>query len=112
MIPIIIKTSGIHKDKPANQITKEERIFIVRALKNLTIKLDKFRPIAEAIITSGGVDVNQINPKNMESKLVAGLFFAGEILDCDAFTGGFNLQIAWSTGFAASRTQARQLIQT
>ncbi len=101
MIPIIINTSGIHKDKPANQITKEERIFIVRALKNLTIKLDKFRPIAEAIITSGGVDVNQINPKNMESKLVAGLFFAGEILDCDAYTGGFNLQIAWSTGFAA-----------
>ena len=101
MIPIMIKLSGIPADKPVNQITKEERKFIVRALKMFTIKLVKFRPIAEAIITSGGVDTSQINPKTMESKLVPGLFFAGEVLDCDAYTGGFNLQIAWSTGYAA-----------
>ena len=101
MIPIIQKLSGIPEEKPVHQITGKERKNLIIALKELTISLIKFRPISDAIITSGGVDVSQINPKTMESKLVKGLFFAGEILDCDAYTGGFNLQIAWSTGYAA-----------
>ena len=101
MIPIIQQISGISEEKPVHQITGNERKNLIISLKELTIQLNKFRPIADAIITSGGVDVSQINPKTMESKLVPGLFFAGEILDCDAYTGGFNLQIAWSTGYAA-----------
>ena len=101
MIPIIQQISGIYEDKPVHQITGKERKNLITALKELTIQLIKFRPISDAIITSGGVNVSQINPKTMESKLVPGLFFAGELLDCDAYTGGFNLQIAWSTGYAA-----------
>lgn len=101
IIPVIIKISGIPSSKPVNQITREERKNLILALSKLTIPLIKFRPITEGIITSGGVDVSQIDPKTMESKIVPGLFFAGEILDCDAYTGGFNLQIAWSTGYAA-----------
>ncbi len=101
MIPVIQKLSGIPEEKPVHQITGSERNNLIHSLKELTIQLIKFRPISDAIITSGGVDVSRINPKTMESKLVPGLFFAGEILDCDAYTGGFNLQIAWSTGFAA-----------
>ncbi|MBT4575368.1 MAG: NAD(P)/FAD-dependent oxidoreductase [Candidatus Cloacimonetes bacterium] len=101
MIPIIQMLSGIYEGKPVHQITSKDRKNLITALKELTIQLIKFRPISDAIITSGGVDVSQINPKTMESKLVTGLFFAGEVLDCDAYTGGFNLQIAWSTGYAA-----------
>ena len=101
MIPIIQKVSGISEEKPVHQITGKERKNLITSLKELTIQLIKFRPLSDAIITSGGVDVSQINPKTMESKLVPGLFFAGEVLDCDAYTGGFNLQIAWSTGYAA-----------
>jgi len=101
LIPIIIELSEINGKKQVNQITKEERKRLIHLLKNLTIKLEKFRSIKEAIITSGGVDVNEINPQTMESKLVKGFFFAGEILDVDAYTGGFNLQIAWSTGFVS-----------
>lgn len=101
MIPAIQTICGIPENKPVHQITGTERKYLITALKELTIPLVKFRSIKEAIITSGGVDVNQVNPKTMESKLVPGLYFAGEILDCDAYTGGFNLQIAWSTGFAA-----------
>jgi len=101
MIPIIQKLSGIPEEKPVHQITGKERKNLITSLKELTIQLIKFRPLSDAIITSGGVDVSEINPKTMESKLVPGLFFAGEIIDCDAYTGGFNLQIAWSTGYAA-----------
>lgn len=101
LIPVFIILSCIPAEKKAGQISKEERKRTLDLLKNLQIKLDKFRPIQEAIITSGGVNVNDIDPKTMQSKLVPGLYFAGEILDCDAYTGGFNLQIAWSTGFAA-----------
>jgi len=101
MIPIIQKLSGIPEEKPVHQITGKDRKNLITSLKQLTIQLIKFRPISDAIITSGGVDVSQINPKTMESKLVQGLFFAGEVIDCDAYTGGFNLQIAWSTGYAA-----------
>ncbi len=101
MIPKVSELSEITGKEKVNQITKEERKRIVLVLKNLTIELEKFRPLKEAIITSGGVDVNEIDPKTMESKPVKGLFFAGEIIDVDAYTGGFNLQIAWSTGYAA-----------
>jgi len=104
LIPVILELSDIDGNKQANQFTKEDRKKMIHCLKNLTIKLKKFRPIKEAIITSGGVDVNEINPKTMESKLVKGLFFTGEIIDVDAYTGGFNLQIAWSTGFAAGKS--------
>ncbi len=81
---------------------------IIELLKDFSIKLDKLRPIKEAIITSGGVDVKEINPKTMESKIVPGLYFAGEIIDVDAYTGGFNLQIAWSTGFCAGQSCAEK----
>jgi predicted flavoprotein YhiN len=101
MIPIFIELSGIPAKMKVHQIKREDRKIIVSLLKNLAIKLEKFRPIKEAIITSGGVEVKEINPKTMESKLVPGLYFAGEVIDVDGHTGGFNLQIAWSTGFVA-----------
>lgn len=101
IIPVIIKLSGIPEDKPVNQISKDERKALIDLLKNLSFEITGTRPISEAIITSGGVNIKEINPKTMESKLVKGLFFAGEILDVDAFTGGYNLQIAFSTGYTA-----------
>lgn len=101
MIPVIIEKSGINKNKPINGITKEERKRIVKLLKNFTIAIKSFRPIEEAIITSGGITIKEINPKTMESKKVEGLYFAGEIIDVDSYTGGFNLQIAYSTGYTA-----------
>jgi predicted Rossmann fold flavoprotein len=106
MIPVFIILSQISAEKKAHQITHDERMMTIKLLKDLTIKLDKLRPIQEAIITSGGVDVKEINPKTMESKLVPNLFFAGEVIDVDAYTGGFNLQIAWSTGFCAGQSCA------
>ncbi|MBR5515777.1 MAG: NAD(P)/FAD-dependent oxidoreductase [Clostridia bacterium] len=102
MIPVFVKTVAIPENKKVNSITKEERKRIVGTLKKLTYTAKGFRPISEAIITSGGVNVKEINPKTMESKLVEGLFFAGEVLDVDAYTGGFNLQIAFSTGYASA----------
>lgn len=101
LIPVIIKLSGIPHDKPVNQITKKERLTIVSLLKGLELNIKGFRPIEEAIITSGGVSVKEIDPGTMESRLVKGLFFAGEVIDVDAYTGGFNLQIAFSTGYLA-----------
>lgn len=101
MIETIIKLSQINPAKKVNEITKEERKKIVTILKGLEIYIKDFRPIDEAIITSGGIKISEINPKTMESKLVKGLYFAGEIIDVDAYTGGFNLQIAYSTGFTA-----------
>lgn len=101
MIDTVIKLSKISPDKKVNNITKEERESLVNILKNFSIKLEGFRPIEEGIITAGGVDTKQINPKTMESKLIEGLFFAGEVIDVDAYTGGFNLQIAYSTGHVA-----------
>lgn len=101
MIPYIIKLSKIDETKQIDQLTKQERKTLVDLLKNLTFTLKAFRPIEEAIVTAGGISVKEINSKTMESKLVEGLFFAGEIIDVDAYTGGFNLQIAWSTGFVA-----------
>ncbi len=101
MIEPIIELSNINPNKKVNSITKEERKHLIELLKNFTVVLNGFRPIEEAIITSGGISTKEINPKTMESKIVKGLFFAGEIIDVDAYTGGFNLQIAYSTGYVA-----------
>lgn len=101
MIPVMIEKSEIDNHKPVNQITKEERKKLVKILKNFTIKIKGFRPIEEAIITCGGISTKEIHPRTMESKLVKGLYLAGEILDVDSYTGGFNLQIAYSTGYTA-----------
>ena len=101
IIPVIVRLSGIPYEQKVNQITREMRGDLCRLLKHLSLTVAGFRPIEEAIVTSGGVDVKEVNPKTMESKKVAGLFFAGEILDVDAYTGGFNLQIAFSTGYTA-----------
>lgn len=100
MIPVIVEMSGIEPSKKVNEITKEERQELVKLIKNLTFTIDKFRPVEDAIITSGGVKTDEINPKTMESKLCKNLYFAGEVIDCDAYTGGFNLQIAFSTAYA------------
>ncbi len=97
IIPVL-KRWGVPFDKKCNSVTKEERKRLCEILKEFKIEINGFRPIEEAIITSGGVKTTEVNPKTMESKLIKGLYFAGEILDCDAYTGGFNLQIAWSTG--------------
>ncbi len=101
LIPIIVKLSGIDASKKINQINREERAALCSLLKALPLHITGFRPIEEAIITSGGISVKEIDPKTMQSKLIKGLFFAGEIIDVDAYTGGFNLQIAFSTGFVA-----------
>ena len=101
LIPVIIENTKINPKKQVNEITKEERERIVKKLKHFEININGIRPIEEAIITSGGISTKEINPKTMESKIIKGLYFAGEIIDVDALTGGFNLQIAWSTGFTA-----------
>ncbi len=101
LIPVMIKLSGIDPDKKVNEITKEERKSFVELIKNVPMTVAGVRDFKEAIITKGGVTVKQVNPSTMESKLVSGLYFAGEVLDLDALTGGYNLQIAWSTGYLA-----------
>ena len=102
LIPIIINLSNINPEKKVNIISKEERHNLVKLLKGLTFHIISTRGFNEAIITQGGVDVSEINPSTMESKLVSGVFFAGEILDIDGLTGGYNLQVAWSTGYLAA----------
>lgn len=109
LIPYIIDVSGINPDKPVNSVTKQEREKLVNLLKNLSFTVDSLGSIAEGIVTSGGVSVDEVNPKTMESKLVKGLYFAGEMLDVDALTGGFNIQIALSTGFAAGTSASKSL---
>ncbi len=101
LIPIIIRLSGIDEYKKVNEITKEERQRLVNLIKNLEFNVDGLRGYDEAIITKGGIDVKEINPKTMESKKVEGLYFVGEVLDLDSLTGGYNLQLAWSTGYVA-----------
>ena len=101
MIKTIIEINNIPESKIVNEITKEERLNLVKTIKSLTINIKGFRPIEEAIVTAGGISIKEINPKTMESKIVKGLYFAGEIIDVDAYTGGFNLQIAYSTGYTA-----------
>ncbi len=108
MIPVIIENSGIDPRKKVRDIKKEERQKLADAIKRLTLTLTGTRPIAEAIITSGGVSVKEINPRTMESKLVPGLYFAGEVIDVDAYTGGFNLQIAYSTGHLAGSSAGEE----
>lgn len=104
LIDEVLRRSGLRGDKRANSVTKAERASLLTILKNFDMLVLSLRPFDEAIVTSGGVDVKQINPKTMESLLVKGLYFCGEVLDVDAFTGGFNLQIAFSTGFAAGNS--------
>lgn len=104
MIEVIIKRSKINEEKKINEITKEERRNLVELLKNFEVNINGFRPIEEAIVTAGGINVKEIDPKTMESKLVRNLYFAGEIIDVDAYTGGFNLQIAYSTGYVAGKS--------
>lgn len=109
LVPVIVRLSKIGLSTKVNQVTREQRRALAELLKNLTVTVTDFRPVEEAIITSGGVDVSQINPKTMESKLVKGLYFAGEIIDADAYTGGFNLQIAFSTGRLAGISAAESM---
>ncbi|MGN0372594.1 MAG: NAD(P)/FAD-dependent oxidoreductase [Enterocloster sp.] len=109
LIPVIIGRSGIDPDKKVNEITREERRRLVRVTKGLEFTLTALRDFKEAIITQGGIEVRGVNPSTMESRLAPGLYFAGEILDLDAVTGGFNLQIAWSTGWAAGKNAAESI---
>ena len=104
MIPVLVRMSGIPEDKPVREITREERRELGRLLKAFPVQVKGFRPIDEAIVTAGGVNIREIDPRTMGSRLVSGLFFAGEVLDLDAYTGGFNLQIAWSTGRCAGQS--------
>ena len=101
MIPVILRRLEIDPEMQANSLTRQKRRALVELLKAFSVEITGKRPVAEAIITSGGIKVSEIDPKTMQSKLVPGLYFAGEIIDCDGYTGGFNLQIAWSTGYAA-----------
>ena len=103
LIDTVIELSEIDENKKVNEITKKERMKLIQLLKHFEITISGFRPIEEAIITSGGISTKEINPKTMESKIIRGLYFAGEIIDVDAYTGGFNLQIAYSTGYTAGK---------
>lgn len=109
LIPVIIKLSEINPDKECHQITRRERRNLLALIKSLSLTITGTRPLAEAIVTAGGVDVKQINPKTMESRILNGLYFAGEILDIDGYTGGFNLQAAFSTGYAAGKYAAQAM---
>ena len=104
MIPVLVKLSGIPADEKVNSITRQQRHELLRLFKEFPVSVSSPRPIDEAIVTSGGVSTKEINPRTMESKLVDGLYFAGEVMDLDAYTGGFNLQIAWSTAFVAANS--------
>lgn len=106
LIDTIVELSQINPNKQVNEVTREERINLAKLLKNFTITISGFRPIEEGIVTSGGISIKEINPKTMESKIVEGLYFAGEVIDVDAYTGGFNLQIAYSTGYTAGSEEA------
>ena len=108
MIPVVLRRCGIAPDLQANSLTKQQRRALVECLKGFAVEITGKRPVAEAIITSGGIKVSEIDPKTMGSKLVPGLYFAGEIIDCDAYTGGFNLQIAWASAYAAGKAAAEQ----
>lgn len=105
MIETVISLSGIDEYKKVNEITREERLRLVNLIKKFEVTITGFRPVEEAIVTAGGVSIKEINPKTMESKIVSGLYFAGEVIDVDAYTGGFNLQIAYSTGYTAGMEQ-------
>ena len=108
LIDIIIDLAYINPDKMINQITKEERLRLIEQITDLRLTIIKTRPVAEAIVTAGGVNVKEINPKTMESKIVEGLYFAGEVVDVDGYTGGYNLQAAFSMGYLAGKAAAGQ----
>jgi len=107
MIPVIIRRSEIPPETKCNTITKAQRQALLRVLKHFSVEISGTRPVEEAVITRGGISVKETDPGTMESKLVSGLYFAGEILDLDAYTGGYNLQIAWATGRAAGLAAAK-----
>ena len=109
MIPVVLRRLEIDPSMQANSLTRQKRRAMVELLKGFSLEITGKRPVTEAIITSGGVKVSEIDPKTMESKLVPGLHFAGEIIDCDAYTGGFNLQIAWATAYAAGMSAGEQV---
>lgn len=109
MIPVLVRRSGIPPEQKVHEITRGQRLGLVHLLKHFTLTATGTRPFAEAIVTAGGVSLKEITPRTMESKRVSGLYFAGEVLDLDAYTGGFNLQIAWSTGYAAGQAVAESL---
>ena len=108
MIPVVLRRLEIDPDMQANSLTRQKRRAMVELLKAFPVEITGKRPVAEAIITSGGVKVSEIDPKTMESKKVSGLYFAGEVIDCDAYTGGFNLQIAWATAYCAGMAVSRR----
>ncbi len=106
LIPIVLEQAGIDVRQPVNQLSRQQRQDLVDTLQALSLTVTATRPIEEAIVTAGGVSVREIHPKTMESKRVRGLYFAGEVLDIDAFTGGYNLQAAFSTGYVAGTAAA------
>lgn len=108
MIPVLVRLSGIPEDTKVNSITREQRMRLLRLFKAFPVSVSGTRPIDEAIVTAGGVSTKEIDPRTMGSKLVQGLYFAGEVLDLDGYTGGFNLQIAWSTGFVAGNSVLKE----
>ena len=103
LIKTIIEKSNINPSKKVNEITKEERKNLAKLLKSFNLQISSFRPIEEAIITSGGINIKEIKPKTMELKIIDGLYLSGDIIDVDSYTGGFNLQIAYSTGYVAGQ---------
>ena len=109
MIPVVVARSGIAPEKKVNSITRAERRALLELIKGFSIEIQGLRPVEEAIVTAGGVRVSEIHPATMESKKLPGLFFAGEVIDCDAYTGGYNLQIAWSTAYAAAMGAVQKL---
>ena len=108
MVAVVLRRLGIPAEEKANSLTKEQRRALVQLLKHFTVNITGPRPVAEAIVTAGGVKVGEVMPNTMASKLVEGLYFAGEVLDVDAYTGGFNLQIAWATGHLAGLSAAEE----
>ena len=110
MIPVVLRRLDVDPNLQANSFKKQQRRALVELLKNFTIEISGKRPVAEAIITSGGIKISEIDPKTMESKIIPGLYFAGEIIDCDAYTGGFNLQIAWATAYAAGMAATEKTV--
>ena len=107
LIPVVLDAAFLDPEKPINQVSREERGRLVHSLKNLSFPITGTRPLAEAIITAGGVSTKEINPKTLESKVLKKLYFAGEIIDVDGYTGGYNLQAAFSTGYAAGLAAAQ-----
>ena len=108
LIPVVVELSGIDPRTKVHSVQKDERRKLLRLLKAFPVEITGARPIAEAIVTTGGVSVREVNPKTMASRRVSGLYFAGEVLDVDAYTGGFNLQIAWATGRLAGESAAEE----